>query len=109
MFTQLSVVSAVALHVVGSAATYALAAPAAQGPIEVSGLLDSLRTWSLTVFSGIVAIVFIWKLIGHVKESPIDWKSVAGDLFAIAFMAAVAANSSTIMDYVRNNITFNAR
>ncbi len=84
-------------------------APLAQGPIEVTGLLDNLKTWSLTVFGGIVAIVFIWKLIGHVKESPIEWKSVAADLFAIAFMAAVAANSSTIMDYVKNNITFNAK
>lgn len=87
----------------------ALGAPPAQGPVEVDGLLTNLKTWSLSLLTGVVAIVFIWKLIGHIKDSPIDWKAVIGDLATIAFLAAVAFNSDAVMEYVKNNVTFNSR
>ncbi len=106
MYVYPLVGGALSLHMVLAGV---LGAPVAQGPVEVSGLLDSLKTWSLSLLMGIVAIVFIWKLIGHLKESPIDWKGVIGDLAAIAFLAAVAFNSDAVLSYVRNNITFNSR
>ncbi len=110
MFAQPLVWGAIALDVVFHLVlAQVMGAPLAQGPIEVDGLLANLKTWSLSILTGVVAIVFIWKLIGHIKESPIDWKAVVGDLAAIAFLAAVAFNSDAVMNYVKNNITFNSQ
>ena len=105
MFTQSLVIWPLALTLTVQLAVSILA----NGPIEVTGLLDSLKAWSLTIVTGIVSLIFIWRLIGHVKDSPIEWKAVVGDIAGIAFMAAVAFNTSALIDYVRNNITFNSR